>query len=180
MYSAFNPDCGFDNSTIILIGDMYWPNTKCLNKHCLHKKTFESLGKSNYQCPQCRSVCQVLNILLKIKQIPLLVAWSRVYIFEASPKSFQDVIGDVYCLGKYCSSIEKCESLGGFVTTPGSIYACGKCGAWLFVHKFLFLLQEHLMSTKRDKTRFLFARKRWTCYSTNNYCLMSLFNQPKV
>ena len=126
MYSAFNPVCGLDNSTIIFIGHMYCPNTKCLGKICLHKTTFQSRGKSDYQCPQCRSVCQVRNILLKIKQIPLLVAWSRVYIFEASPKSFQDVIGDVYCLGKYCSSIEKCESLGGYVKTPRSIYACGK------------------------------------------------------
>ena len=50
-------DCGFDNNTIILIGDMYCPNTMCLGKLCLHKKTFESLGRSDYQCPQCGSVC---------------------------------------------------------------------------------------------------------------------------
>ena len=30
-----------------------------------------------------------------------------VYIFEESPKSVQDVIGDVYCPGKYCSNREK-------------------------------------------------------------------------
>ena len=49
---------------------------------------------------------------------------------------------------------------GGYVTTPRSIYACGKCGAWLFVHKVPFMLQEHVKTTKADKTRFFFARKR--------------------
>ena len=31
-------DCGYDNSTIILIGDVYCPNTKCSGRICLHKK----------------------------------------------------------------------------------------------------------------------------------------------
>ena len=53
-------DCGYDNSPIIFIGDVYCPNTKCLGKFCLHKKTFQ--GRSDYQCPQCCSVCQVRNI----------------------------------------------------------------------------------------------------------------------
>ena len=46
--SAFTPDCGYDNSPIILIGDVYCPNTKCLVKLCLHKKTFQYLGRSDY------------------------------------------------------------------------------------------------------------------------------------
>ena len=62
MCSAFTPDCGYDNSTIILIGDVYCANHKCLGKHCLHKKTFPSFGRSDYQCPQYGSVCQVRNI----------------------------------------------------------------------------------------------------------------------
>ena len=62
MCGAFTPDCGYDNSTLILIGNVSCPNTKCLGKICLHKKTFQSLGRSDYQCPQCGSVCQVRNI----------------------------------------------------------------------------------------------------------------------
>ena len=62
MCCAFTPDCGYDNSTIILIGDVYCPNTKRLGKLFLHKKTIQSLGRSDYQCPQCSSVCQVRNI----------------------------------------------------------------------------------------------------------------------
>ena len=84
----------------------------------------------------------------------------EVYIFKESPKIVQDVIGDLYCPGKYCSNKEKCESLGGYVTTPRSIYACGKCRAWLFVQKVPFMLQEHVKTTKTDKTRFSFAKKR--------------------
>ena len=62
MCSAFTPDCGHDNSNIIPIGDVYCPNTKCLGELCLHRKTFESLGRSDSQCPQCGSVCQVRTI----------------------------------------------------------------------------------------------------------------------
>ena len=66
----------------------------------------------------------------------------------------------MYCPGKYCSNREKCESLDGYVTTPRSIYACGKCGAWLFVHKVPLMLQEHVKTTKTDKKRFFFAKKK--------------------
>ena len=82
-----------------------------------------------------------------------------VYIFEGSPKSIQDVNGDMYCPGKYCFNREKCESLDGYVTTPRSVYGCGKCGAWLFVHKVAFMLQEHGKTTQTDKTRFFFAKE---------------------
>ena len=161
MCSAFTPDCGHYNSTIFLIGDLFCPNTKCLGKLCLHIKTFQPLGRSDYQCPQCGSVCQVRNIPFEDQTNSFFFSLVQgVYIFEESPKSVQDVIGDVYCPGKYCSNREKCESIGGYVTTPRSIYGCGKCGARLFVHKVLFVLQEHIRTTKTDKPRFFFARKR--------------------
>ena len=82
-----------------------------------------------------------------------------VYIFEENPKSIQDVIGDVFCPGKYCLNREKCKSIDGYITTPISSYGCGKCGAWLFVHKVPFKLQVHVKTTKTDKTRFFFAKK---------------------
>ena len=181
MCSAFTPDCGYDNSTIILIGDVYCPNIKCLRKLCMHKKTFQSLGRSDYQWPRCASLCQVRNIPLEDRRNSFfLLLGQRVYIFEESPKSVQGVIGDVYCPGKYCSNRGKCESIGGYVTTPRSIYGCGKCGAWLFVHKVPFMLQEHVRTTQTDKARFFFAKKRWTWYPTNIYYFMSHFNQPNI
>ena len=84
------------------------------------------------------------------------------YIFEERSKSVQEVIGDVFCPGKYCLNREECESIGGYVTTPRSIYGCGKCGGWLFVHKVPFTLQEHVKTTKTEKTRFFFAKKDGT------------------
>ena len=160
MCSAFTPDCGYNKSTIILIGDVYCPNTKCSGRLCLHQKTFQPLGSSDHQCPQCGSVCQVRNIPFEDQRNSFFLSPGQgVYIFEESPKPVQDVIGDVYCPGKYCSNREKCESLGGYVTTPRSNYACGKCGAWLIVHKVLFMLQEHVKTTKTAKTRFFLIEK---------------------
>ena len=142
---------------------MYCPNTKCLGKLCLHKKTFQSLGKSKNQCPQCASVCQVRNIPFKDQTNSFFLSFGAgVYIFEESSKSIQDVIGDVNCPGKYCLNRENCESIGGYVTTPKSIYGCGKCGACVFVHKVPFTLQELVKTTKSDKTRFFFAKKDGT------------------
>ena len=42
------------------------------------------------------------------------------------------------------------------------------------------MLHEHVKTTKTDRTRFSFARKRWTGYPTNNYYLISHFNQPNM
>ena len=161
MCSAFSPDCGYDKRTIILIGDVYCPDTKCSGKLCLHRKIFLSLGRSDYQSPQCACVCQVCIIPFEHQTNSFFLSFGQgVYIFEESPKSIQDGIGDVYCPGKYCSNREKCESLGGYVTTPRSIYGCGKCGGWLSVHKVPFILQEYVKRTKTDNTRFFFAKKK--------------------
>ena len=161
MCSAVTPDCGYENSTFILIGDVSCPNTKCSGRLCRHKKTFQSLGRSDYQCPQCASVCQLCNILFEDQRNSFFLSLGQVvYIFEENPESVQDVTGDVYCPRRYCSNREKCEPLGGYVTTPRSIYACGKCRVWLFVDKVPLVLQEHAETTKTDKIRFCFAKKR--------------------
>ena len=154
MCSAFTLDCGYDNGTIFLIGDVYCPNTKCLGKLCLHKKTFQPLGRSDYQCPLCVSVSQVRNIFFEDQTNSFFLS-----LGQENPESIQDVIGDMYCPGEYCLSREKCESLDGYVTTPRSIYYCDNCGAWLFVHKVPFTLKEHVKTTQTDKTRFFFAKK---------------------
>ena len=139
------------------LGTCIVQNTKCSGRLCLHKKTFQSLGRSDYQCPQCASVCQVRNIPFEDQRKSFFLSLGQgVYIFEENSKSVQDVIGDAYCPGKYCSNREKCESLGGYVTTPRSIYGCGKCGAWLFVQKISFLLQEQVKTKKNiQNTLFL-------------------------
>ena len=87
MCSAFTPDGGYDNSTIIFIRDVYCPNSKCLGKLCQHKKTFQSLGRSDYQCPQCGSVCQGRNIPFEDKTNSFFLSLGQgFYIFEENPK----------------------------------------------------------------------------------------------
>ena len=96
---------------------------KCSGKLCLHKKTFQSLGRSNFPCPQCASVCQVRNIPSGDQRNSVFLSLGQgFYIFEENPKSVQDVFGDMYCPGKYCLNREKCESFGGYVITPRSLY----------------------------------------------------------
>ena len=105
-------------------------------------------------------MCQVRNIPFEDQTNSFFLSLGqRVYIFEENPKSVQDVIENVYCSGEYCLNREKCKSIVGYVTTPRSIYGCDNCGAWLFVHKVRFTLQEHVKTTKTDKTRFVFAQK---------------------
>ena len=92
MCSALTFYCGYNNSTIILIRDVFCPNTKCSGKLCLYKKTFQSLGTSGYQCPQCASVCQERKIPFEDQTKSFFVSIGRgLYIFEETPKSFQDV-----------------------------------------------------------------------------------------
>ena len=85
-------------------------------------------------------MCQVCNIPFDDQTKSFFLSLGQgVYIFGETPKSVQDDNGDVFCPGKYCSNRGKSESLGGYVTTPRCIYACGKCGAWLLVHKVPFM-----------------------------------------
>ena len=124
------------------------------------QKDFSISRRSRYHCSQCASVYQVRNISFEHQNNSFFLSFVQgVYIFEESPKSIQDVIGNVYCPGEYFLNRENCEFFGGYVTTPRSIYGCGKCGAWLFVHRVPFTLQEHVWKTKSTKTRFFSANK---------------------
>ena len=103
---------------------------KVIGKLCMHKKTFQSLGRGDYQCPQRPSVCEVRNIPFEDQTNSFFLSPGQgVYISEEAPKSIQDGMGDVYCTGKYWSNREKCDSLDVYVTTPRSIYGCEICGA---------------------------------------------------
>ena len=95
---------------------------------------------------------------LKKKQTPFsghLV--KRFTFFEESPKTrcyWRCVLS-----WQVLSQQREMRIIGGYVTTPRSIFGCGKCRAWLFVHKVPFTLQEQVKTTKTDKTRFFFAKK---------------------
>ena len=132
---------------------------KFLGKFCLHKNTFQFLGRNDYQIPQCASLGQVRKIPSEDQTNSFFLSFGHgVYIFKESPISVQAVLGDVYYPGKSRFNTEKFESLDGYVITPRSKYGWGKCGAWLFVYKVFFMLQEHVRTTKTDKTRFFFVK----------------------
>ena len=79
MCSAFTPDCGFDKSTIILIGDVYCPNTKCSGKFACTKRLFNLSAEAIINVRNVRLCARCATFLLKIKQIPFscrLAKWS--------------------------------------------------------------------------------------------------------
>ena len=85
----------FSLGTCIVQIQSVWVNFPCT------KRPFQSLGRSDYQCPQGGSVCQVRNIPFEDQTISFFFLLGQgVYIIEESPKSVQDLIGDVYCPGK--------------------------------------------------------------------------------
>ena len=99
MCSAFTPGFRYDKSITKLFGIVYCPSTMYSVKLSLQKKTFQSLDRSDYHCPQSASTCQLLNnpseeqtnsIFLKFRQ--------GIIVFEETQKSTQDVIEDVLCL----------------------------------------------------------------------------------
>ena len=123
------------------------------------------------------------TFLLKIKQFPFscrLVKWFT--FLKIAQNQFKTLLKMSIVLASIVPTERNANSwcLEGCVTTPRSIYACRKCGAWLFAHKVPFVLQENVKTTETDKTRFFFARKRWTWYPTNNCYIMSHFNQPNI
>ena len=64
----------------------------------MRKKTFQSLGRSNYQCAQCEFTCQVRNNPIEEQtNSSFLKCDPRIYIFEEMLKRIRDVIGNVYC-----------------------------------------------------------------------------------
>ena len=71
MCSAFTPDFGYDNSNIILFGDLYCPNTKCSGTFSMHKKTFHLSAESIINARNARVCVRCAIFLLKIKQIPV-------------------------------------------------------------------------------------------------------------
>ena len=148
-------DCAYDNSTIILIGDVYCPNIKCSGRLCLHKKTFESLGRSDYQCPQCGSVCQVSNIPFEDQINSFFLSLGQgVYIFKERLKSVQEVIGDVYC--PTCRN-EKCVYISTNKTT--SFYDCKKCKACCHVLNIPFKDQKSTIMLFGGDGTHCFAKK---------------------
>ena len=62
---------------------------------CVQKKFFQPLGGSDYQSPQCKSTCQVHNILFEEQRNLFFSKFrQRIYIFEEMLKSIHGVVGE--------------------------------------------------------------------------------------
>ena len=78
MCNAFTPDCGYNNSTVFLIGDVYCRNTTCLGKLCLHKKKLSSSRQKRLSMPATRiCVPGAEYSFWRSNNFLFLVAWSR-------------------------------------------------------------------------------------------------------
>ena len=89
----------------------------------MHKKIFQSLGRSDYQCPQCKSMCQVCNKPFE-KQTNLFFSRfvQKIFIFEENQNPFQDKIAIVFsptCPSRNCVYVSTIET--------SSFYDCKKC-----------------------------------------------------
>ena len=62
----------------------------CSDILCMHKKTFQSLDKSDYQCPQCESMYQVRNIAFEQQTNSIFFeVWSRDLYFRRRKSQFK-------------------------------------------------------------------------------------------
>ena len=65
MCNNFKPDCRYGNRNNNLCGNVHCPNEMSCGSLCVQKKTFQSqsLGRNNYQCPQCTPSSQMRSIV---------------------------------------------------------------------------------------------------------------------
>ena len=180
MCNAFTRDCGYDNFKFTFIGDVYCRNTECSGKICLHPKTFQSPGRSDYLCPQCASVCQVRNIPLEDQRGPFLVVSPRGWNFWR--KSI--VISRYYwkCLLSWQVLFQQRQKPIFWRLCNNSEFYFWLWRAWSLVvcsQSSFYVTRAGKDYKSRQKTLFL-CYKRWHFHSTNNCSLMSHFNQLEI
>ena len=182
MCSAFTRDYGYDKSTNILIGDVNCPKIMCSGELRLHKKTFQSLGRRKYQCAQCVSVCPVRNNTFEYqKKFLFLDVWPRGLYFRKESKinsrcyrrcvlSWQVFFHEreMGILWRLCNILE----IHLWLWKVWFLIVCSQSS--------FFVTKAACKDDKKVKTRFFFAKKRWTCYPAKNCSLVSHFNQLNV
>ena len=87
---------------------------QCVREYFLCTKIFQSLGRSEDQCPQCTSTCQVRNIPFEKQTNPFFLECDqRIYNFDEFQKTIRVKIGDFYCPGMYFSKKSVSMSIHG-------------------------------------------------------------------
>ena len=179
MCSAFTPDCAYDNSAILISGDVYSANTKCLGKLCLHKKTFQSRGRSDYQCPQWASMCQVRNIPFECQTKSFFLFMVKWFTFlKRVPNQFKMLLETCIVLASIVST-ERNENL--FWLSNNSEIHLWLWKLWRVVvcsQSSFHVTRARKDDKNRQNTLFLCEKKR--CYPTNNCSVMTHFRQPNL
>ena len=96
MSSSITPVFRYDNNLIKRIRNVYCWSEVCCDKLCVHKTTFRSLERSDYQCLQGDLTCQVRKFPFHQQTISFFLKYDPgIYNFEETQKSHKDVFGDV-------------------------------------------------------------------------------------
>ena len=100
--SSFIPDCRYDKSIILFLGTCY-VQTQCVlrNFRCT-ERLFNILKKVYISVLNASPRVKCARFLLNNKQIRSSWSLARGFFWRDS-KSIQDVNGDFYCPGKFCS-----------------------------------------------------------------------------
>ena len=120
-----------------------------LNYACT-KRLFNLSAEAIINARNARLCARCAILLLKFKQIPFSCRLAKVFTFlKRAQNQFKMLLET--CIVR--ASIVPTEKNANLLAI---IYGCGKCGAWLFV---LFILQQHVKTTKTDRKRCFFAKK---------------------
>ena len=122
---------------------------------CVHKKTFESLNRSDSQVPHRSPKCQVRKKSFDKQTNWFFLKFGQgIFIFEETQKSNQVVIGDVHCPTSPCGN---CVHLSTNKTT--NFYDCKKSKACSRVLKIPFGPQKRKIMLVGGDGKHCFARK---------------------
>ena len=98
--------------------------------------------------------------LFKVKQVPSSYRLVKEFPFlKRAQNQFMMLLEMCIVLANIDSTERNANLLKVYVATPRSNFVCGKCGAWLSVHKILFTLQELVKRRKTDNVRLFLAKK---------------------
>ena len=159
MCSAFTPDCGYDTSILLSLGTCIVQIQSVQVDFACTKRLFNLSAEAIINARNARLCVRCANFLLKIKENPFCCRLAKGFTFlKRTQNQFKMLLEMSIVLASIVSTERNANLIGGYVTTPRFIYGCGKCFAWLFVHKAPFTLQEHVKTTKTDKKRFFFAK----------------------
>ena len=147
----------------------------CSGILCVHKKT-DSLERNDYQCPQCKSLCQVHNTPFEQPTISFSLNCDQgICIFEETQTSIQNLLEMCFVQDAQTKSVFICQLTKILVSTTVKIakpalmrwiFLLGtknqhSCGSVVMIH---IALQEKRVVTTKKKNHLQF----WRHFSDNH------------